>query len=229
MRIAVLSAMEEELIPLLNILESYEEIEYCKNKYYKAKFLNHELILAYSKIGKVNAALTSTILCEKFKADILLFTGVAGSLSDKLHINDTVYATSLVQHDLDITAFGHPHGYVPGNEIFVKTDAKLNDLAKTVAKKLGINLKEAVIATGDEFISKKESKEWIKNTFNADIVEMEGASVAVVCSAFNIPFFVLRSISDNSDDNADISFDEFLDQAAKTSAKFTLEMLREIK
>ncbi|MCI6988172.1 MAG: 5'-methylthioadenosine/adenosylhomocysteine nucleosidase [Campylobacter sp.] len=228
MRVAILSAMEEELFPILESLENYEKISYANNIYYKSSLAGHELILAYSKIGKVNAALTTTILLERFKAEVLLFSGVAGSLSNEFKIKDLFYATSLAQHDLDITAFGHPHGFVPGGSIFVKTDTNLNTLAKKIAQSLGINLKSGVIATGDQFVCSKAQKEFIAKTFKADAVEMEGASVAVVCEAFRVPFFVLRTISDNSNEEADIHFDEFLDYSSKISAKFTVEMVKNL-
>ena len=105
--------------------------------------------------------------CEK-----LIFTGVAGALNENLKIGDMLYATTTAQHDLDITAFGHPHGYVPGINIFENSDEKLNSVAKKVADSLGIDLIGGVVATGDQFICNEERKEWIKSTFKADAVEI---------------------------------------------------------
>lgn len=224
MKIAILGAMEEEIQPLLQRLD-YKEISYANNKFYMANYKNHELIIAYSKIGKVNSSLSATIMIEKFGAEILLFSGVAGSLNENLHIGDMLFATSVVQHDLDITAFGHPYGYVPGTEIFIKSDDRLNSLAKDVANKLDIKLMGGVIASGDQFVCTKEKKEWIKNTFNADAAEMEGASVGLVCSSLNVPFFILRAISDEASGGAEFDFDKFLVQTAKTSADFVLKMV----
>lgn len=224
MKIAILGAMEEEIQPLLQRLD-YKEISYANNKFYMANYKNHELIIAYSKIGKVNSTLSATIMIEKFGAEILLFSGVAGSLNENLHIGDMLFAKSVVQHDLDITAFGHPYGYVPGTEIFIKSDDRLNSLAKDVANKLDVKLMGGVIASGDQFVCTKEKKEWIKNTFNADATEMEGASVGLVCSSLNVPFFILRAISDEASGGAEFDFDKFLIQTAKTSADFVLKMV----
>ena len=226
--IAILGAMQEEITPLLDVLKDYEEIRYANNVFYLAKFNNKELVIAYSKIGKVNAALTATIMIEKFKAEKLLFTGVAGALNENLKIKDMLYAESLVQHDLDITAFGHPHGFVPGTSIFIKSDGNLNALASKIARRKGINLKGGIIATGDQFICDPKKKEWIKNTFSADAAEMEGASVALVCESLSVPFFILRAISDEASGGAEFDFDEFLQSSAKISADFIFSMIEEL-
>ncbi|MGB2552041.1 5'-methylthioadenosine/adenosylhomocysteine nucleosidase [Campylobacter sp. MOP51] len=226
--IAILGAMQEEIAPLLKVLGDYKEVKHANNTFYLANFKGKELVIAYSKIGKVNAALTATVMIEKFGATKLLFTGVAGALNENLKIGDMLYASSLVQHDLDITAFGHPYGYVPGTSIFVKSDANLNALAAKIAKEKGINLLEGVIATGDQFVCNAERKEWIKNTFKADATEMEGASVALVCESLDVPFFILRAISDEAGGGAEFDFDEFLQSSADLSADFVLSMVEEL-
>ncbi|MBE3606186.1 5'-methylthioadenosine/adenosylhomocysteine nucleosidase [Campylobacter sp. RM13119] len=226
--IAILGAMNEEITPILNRLQGYEVIEYAGNKFYTSNYNGKDIVVAYSKIGKVNAALTASILIQKFKAEKLLFTGVAGALANGLKIGDLLFATSLVQHDLDITDFGHPYGYVPGIEIFTKTDEGLNEIAKSVAKKHAIDLKSGIIATGDQFVCRQEKKDWIKNTFNASAVEMEGASVAQVCTQLDVPFFMMRAISDEASGDATCDFDEFLHTSAEVSADFVLDMVSQL-
>ncbi|EAJ0335251.1 5'-methylthioadenosine/adenosylhomocysteine nucleosidase [Campylobacter lari] len=228
MKIAILGAMPEEVTPLLEILKEYQTIEYANNTYYLAKYKNHELIIAYSKIGKVNSTLSAAIMIEKFKAELLLFTGVAGAFNPSLEIGDLIYATKLAQYDLDITAFGHPLGYVPGNEIFIKTDDKLNNLAIEVAKELGVKLQSGTIATGDEFICDENKKAKIREIFNADACEMEGASVALVCDALKIPCLILRSMSDKAGEKAEFDFDEFVEKSAKISANFVLKICEKL-
>lgn len=224
MKIGILGAMEEEITPLLEFLGKYEVVKYANNSYYLARYKNHELILAYSKIGKVNSTLSTAVMIEKFSAQTLLFTGVAGAFNPKLNIGDLLCATSLVQYDLDITAFGHPLGFVPGNEIFIKTDEKLNQLAQKVAKELGKKLEFGIIATGDEFICDEAKKNKIREIFNADACEMEGASVALACDALKVPCFILRAISDKAGEKAEFDFDEFVVNSAKISAEFVLKM-----
>ncbi len=227
-KIAIMGAMREEIAPLLACVENINEIEYANNVYYEAIYRGKDIVIAYSKIGKVFSTLTATILIEKFGCQTLLFSGVAGGISGELKIGDLIIADGLCQHDLDITAFGHPYGYVPEGEVCIPTDVGLRMIAQEVAKAKGITLKEGVIATGDQFVSCSEKKAWIEQTFKADALEMEGASVATVCSALNVPFFILRAISDTADGNADMDFDKFLESSAKISAGFILDMVEMI-
>ncbi len=225
MTIGIMGAMIEEIEPLLRFFKEYETVEFADNKYYKTKYKNNDIVVAYSKIGKVFASLTATTMIEKFGIEKLLFSGVAGAIDEDLHIGDLVIATKLCQHDLDITAFGHPYGYVPEGSVYIKSDKKLNDLAKEVAKEKGIRLKEGIVATGDQFVADSKRKEWIRDTFKASALEMEGASVAVVANALNIPFLVLRAISDAADMDAGFDFDEFLKSSAVNSANFIISIL----
>ena len=230
MKIGIMGAMREEIAPILELVDEIDtEIDYAKNRYYKARYDGVSLIIAYSKIGKVNSALTAATMIEKFGIDILLFSGVAGAINENLHIGDLIIATKLCQHDLDITAFGHPYGYVPESKVFVETNERLNSIARNVAKKLNKKLLSGVIATGDQFIADAKKKEWIKETFQADAIEMEGASVGFVCDSLGVPFFVLRAISDSADMDAGFDFDKFLETSAKESAEFLIEMIKEIK
>ena len=101
-------------------------------------------------------------------------------------------------------------------------------ISKKVAQNLGKSVHEGIIATGDQFVANEERKNWIGDTFSADALEMEGGSVAVVCDALNVPFFILRAISDAADMDASFSFDEFLETSAVESAEFVMKMLDEI-
>jgi len=227
-KIAIMGAMPEEVEPIVSALIDVKRTVYAANTYYEGIYNGQEVVVAYSKIGKVFATLTATILIEKFACDTLLFSGVAGAISDELKIGDLIIADGLCQHDLDITAFGHPFGYVPEGEVCIPTDVTLRNVAKEVAKAKGLTLKEGVIATGDQFVHNAERKNWIGDTFKADALEMEGASVAVVCSSLDVPFFILRAISDSADMDASFNFDEFLESSAKISADFILSMVEEL-
>jgi adenosylhomocysteine/aminodeoxyfutalosine nucleosidase len=237
MKIAIMGAMIEEVEPFLNAGEhepllkyfkKHSDVTYAGNLYHEAKYKGLDIVLSYSKIGKVNAALTAATMIEKFGAEQLLFTGVAGAVSPHLKIGNLIAATKLCQHDLDITAFGHPHGYVPEGSVYVEPSHELLHLAKTVADEKGIVLKGGIIATGDQFIADPERKEWVKEMFEADAIEMEGAAVATVCDALDVPFFVLRSISDAADMDATFDFDEFLKHASQMSSSFIMAMLDKI-
>ncbi|MDT8339588.1 MAG: 5'-methylthioadenosine/adenosylhomocysteine nucleosidase, partial [Sulfurimonas sp.] len=145
-----------------------------------------------------------------------------------LKVGDLIVATKLSQHDLDITAFGHPFGYVPEGSVFVEADKVMIEMSKEVAASMGKSVQEGIIATGDQFVANEERKNWIGATFGADALEMEGGSVAVVCNALGVPFFILRAISDAADMDASFSFDEFLQTSAKESAEFVMKMVDKI-
>ncbi len=237
MKIAIMGAMVEEVDPflesgehepLLQYFKKHSDVKYANNLYHEAKYKELDIVLSYSKIGKVNAALTAATMIEHFGCDMLLFTGVAGAVASDLKIGDLIVATHLCQHDLDITAFGHPHGYVPEGKIYIEPSTELIRIAKTVAEEKGIELKKGIIATGDQFIADNERKEWIATTFEADAIEMEGAAVAHVCDALEIPFFVLRAISDTADMDATFDFDEFLKHSSQVSSSFIMAMLEKI-
>jgi len=228
-KLAIMGAMEEEITPLLEYFTDIKKNDYAKNTYYECKLGDLEVVIAYSKIGKVFSTLTASTMIQKFGCDTLLFSGVAGGVNPDLKIGDLIVANKLSQHDLDITAFGHPAGYVPGGEVYVNTDKNLKDIALEVAKENDIKIIEGIIATGDQFVCDEKRKEFIKTTFNADALEMEGASVAVVCDALNVPCLILRAISDTADMDAGFNFEEFLVQSAKNSANFLMKVVDKIK
>ena len=224
--IGIIGAMREEIAPILSALKcEFNTIESGNNTYYTIEYNGYNLIIAYSKIGKVHSTITCTTMILRFNVDCIIFTGVAGSLSSDIKVGDLVLATSLCQYDVDITSFGHPLGFIPDSAIYFDTSCVLNDLARCVAKTNNLDLKEGIIASGDTFISDTQKKQWIVNNFNAIAVEMEGASIAVSASAFNIPFCVIRSISDDASGDACISFDDFLLESASRSASFVLSMI----
>ena len=227
-KLAIMGAMEEEIEPLLAHFKNVNVVEFANNKYYEVNYNDLDIVVAYSKIGKVFASLTASTMIEKFGCDTLLFSGVAGGINPELNIGDLIIADKLCQHDLDITAFGHPHGFVPGGKVFVETSKALNDVAKTVAAENGLKVIEGTIATGDQFVHSSERKEFIESTFKADALEMEGASVAVVCDALDVPFFILRAISDTADMDAGFDFDEFLKSSAKNSAEYLIKIVNKL-
>ncbi len=225
MVIGVMGAMPEEIDPILKRLERVEKHEIADNIYYTAMYGALDLVVAYSKIGKVFSALTAATMIEKFGVRRMIFSGVAGAINPELHIGDLIAATKLCQHDLDITAFGHPYGYVPEGKVFVEADPHLLEIAHRAAHEKGVKLKHGIVATGDQFVADPERKKWIGETFGADALEMEGAAVAVVCDAMKVPFFVLRAISDAADMDAGFDFDTFLQSSSARSAEFLFAML----
>ncbi|RDU60277.1 5'-methylthioadenosine/adenosylhomocysteine nucleosidase [Helicobacter marmotae] len=228
MVIGIIGAMVEEITPLLAHFGHYKEHHKGGNVYYEIAQGEHRIFIAYSKIGKVHAALSAGAMILSFGCEQIIFSGVAGALSAELKVGDLVLGLKLCQHDVDISAFGHALGFIPESKLYVESSPALNAIAREVANSQAIPLKEGIIASGDCFIANGEKKQWIARQFNAIAVEMEGAAVAVVCDACGIPFCILRSISDNADGSADISFDEFLESSAKRSADFVVQMCAKI-
>lgn len=220
-----MGAMPEEIAPILAKVGAYKSTDIADNRYYETNYNGVDLVIAHSKIGKVFSTLTASTMIYHFGVEKMLFSGVAGGINSALKIGDLLVAKNLCQHDLDITAFGHAHGFVPGGSQFVETDETLRKLASDVADEMGMSLQEGTIATGDQFIHDPERKAFIKSTFNADALEMEGASVAVVCAALDVPVFILRAISDTADTDADFNFDAFMESSAKISADFIMKMV----
>jgi adenosylhomocysteine/aminodeoxyfutalosine nucleosidase len=229
LKIGIMGAMPEEIAPILEKVGDYKSTEIAGNTYYEANYKGVDLVIAYSKIGKVFSTLTASTMIYHFGVGKMLFSGVAGGINPSLKIGDLIVAKELCQHDLDITAFGHPNGYVPGGSQFVETDETLRQLAFEVAETMDIHLQEGTIATGDQFVHDPERKAFIEGTFNADALEMEGASVAVVCHSLKVPVFILRAISDTADTDASFNFDEFMESSAKISADFIMKMVEKLE
>lgn len=224
MKIGIMGAMPEEIGPLLEKF-TYQSVKYAKNKYYLAQYKEHEIVIAYSKIGKVNTTITASILIEHFGCEMILFSGVAGALNLDYEIKDIVIANKLVQHDVDITGFGYPFGFIPEGEIFTACDENLIKIANAVAEENSIKVHNGTVATGDQFINDEARKAWIRETFKADAVEMEGASLAVTCQALKIPCLIIRTISDKAGKEADINFDDFVLESSQISADFIFKII----
>ena len=228
MKIAILGAMAEEIAPILDRFGDYSCVEYGNNRYYQASYAGHDLMVAHSKVGKVFAALTASTLIQHFGAERLLFSGVAGGVADGIKINDLILATKTVQHDVDISAFGYDYGQVPDSCVEIETDQRLNAIAKAIAQSLSIDLKQGIIATGDQFVHSEKQRDLVSARFSASAVEMEGASVNLVCHELGIPCLILRSISDSADGQAVDDFSLFVKTAAERSASFILAMLEKL-
>ena len=227
-KIGIIFAMEEELKELLKFLEIEKEYEIFNLKFYEGKIYNNEVILVESGVGKVNAARTCQILIDNMKVDYIFNIGVAGGVSPLLNVLDIVIGESLVQHDFDITAFNHEKGYIPSVGVNIKSDEYLLRIASSCIKDNDYKVLTGVIASGDIFCTEKSMSQKINSKFNALCVEMEGASIAQVCLLDNIPFLVLRSISDTPNGNNQITYEEFLEKSSKNIANFMINILEKL-
>lgn len=230
MKIAVIGAMEEEVELLRKSIESPETSIIANIEYTKGIFENHEIILVKSGIGKVNAAMATTILLESFKPDIVLNSGSAGGFQEALDVGTVVISSEVRHHDVDVTAFGYEFGQVPQLPAAYLADTNLIKLAVAAIEDIGEhNHAIGLIASGDSFMSDPNHVEKVKNIFPTIIAaEMEAAAVAQVCHQFETPFVVIRALSDIAGKESSISFDEFLSIAALHSTQIILRVISKI-
>ena len=182
-----------------------------------------------SGIGKVAAAIGTAALLQLTKPDAVLNTGSAGGVARGLKVGDIVISDETRYHDVDVTAFGYEKGQLPANPAAFLSDKKLADLAEKVAQEQGLSVKRGLICSGDSFINSEQKIAQIKADFpNVTAVEMEATAIAQVCHAFNVPFVVVRAISDAGDGEASLSFEEFLPLATKQSSALVLGMLEKL-
>ena len=180
-------------------------------------------------IGKVNAAMCAQILADVYHADHVINTGIAGSLKAEINIGDIVLSTDALQHDMDAQAFGYEPGQIPRvDTLSFKADEKMIALAKECCEKVNpeIGVFTGRVVSGDQFISDKEKKKWLTDTFAGYCTEMEGAAIAQVCYFNHIPFLIVRAISDKADDSASMDYPTFEAQAIRHSVNLMAEMLR---
>lgn len=226
--IGIIGAMHEEIVELREVMEGKEIKEIAGMKFYTGKLNGKECVLVESGIGKVNAAICTTLLINQFNSKEIIFTGVAGGVDPVLNVGDIVISDDLVQHDVDVTAFGCKHGEIPRMEnSFFQSDKLLSEKAYSAAKKIfpEKNIVKGRVLSGDQFVSSADKTKWFQEIFNGACVEMEGASVAHVCQLFNTPFVVIRSISDKADHSAGVDFNTFKHEAARVSKEIVMNII----
>ena len=236
-KIGIIGAMEEEVISLKRKMEEGDtkEIqakEMAGMSFFIGKIENTEVVVVRCGIGKVNAAICTQVLIDQFEVEKVINIGVAGGLHPDIEIGDIVISSDTVEHDMDVTAFGHEKGMIPRmDRSFFEADNRLVEIAKEAAKDLKgtFNVFTGRIASGDQFVSSMEVKDLIYSTFSAYCAEMEGAAIAHTCYLNKVPFVVIRSISDKADQSAEVNFDEFVHLAARNATTMIETMIKKIE
>lgn len=227
MKIAIIGAMEEEVTLLRENIQdaSQETVAGCEFTF--GKMHGKDVILLRSGIGKVNAAMSTTILLEKYKPDYIINTGSAGGFNPDLNVGDAVISTEVRHHDVDVTAFGYEYGQVPQLPAAFLANENLIKLAETSAKDIeGIQTVKGLIATGDSFMHDPVRVEDVRGKFtDLQAVEMEAAAIAQVAHQFGTPFVIIRSLSDIAGKESNVSFDQYLEKAALHSANLVMKMV----
>ena len=230
MILGIISAMSEELELLLKDMDIKEETKRANMTFYKGTLGDKDIIAVVCGIGKVNAAVCSQILISEFNATSIINVGVAGGIGKDIYPGDVVVGTNLVQHDMDTTAFGDPHGQIPRLDTFdFKCNETLVKAALEACEEINeINTFSGRIISGDQFISSVNKIKWFEEEFKAMACEMEGASIAQVCYLNNIPCVVIRSISDNANNGAHMDYEKFIPIAVRNSTIILKNMLQKL-
>ena len=224
----IIAAMKEEMQEIANIMTEKENKRIYELNFIKGKINDSVVILVEAGIGKVTAARTTQVLIDNFNIDSIINIGSAATANDELNIGDIVIGETLVQHDFDITAFGHNKGYISNVGESIKSDRKLIEKFKLVINNIenrDYKIKVGTIASGDIFCTEIAMKKKINLKFNADAIEMEGAAIAQVCYLDKIPFIIIRSISDNPDGRNNITFQDYLQLASKRCSEILKKVI----
>ncbi|MFD0048239.1 5'-methylthioadenosine/S-adenosylhomocysteine nucleosidase [Actinomycetes bacterium NPDC127524] len=231
MKAAIIGAMEEEVTILRDKLENLEQVTIAGSEFNTGMLDGVEVILLKSGIGKVNAAMSTAILLEKFKPDAVINTGSAGGYLPSLNVGDVVISTEVRHHDVDVTIFGYEYGQVPQMPAAFASDPALLKIAEEAAKEISdIQVAKGLIVTGDSFMHDPERVEFVRSQFtDLAAVEMEAAAIAQVAYQFGVPCVIIRSLSDIAGKESNVSFEQFLETAALNSTELILHMIKQMK
>ena len=229
--LGIIGAMEVEVARLKEAMEQLKVHQKAGMEFYKGKLAGCEAVVVRSGVGKVNAAVCAQILIDDFSADRIVNTGIAGSLQDKIDIGDLVISSDTLEHDMDATGFGYTPGVIPQMDCSTfAADEGLMALARECCGRVNPDIHAFVgrIVSGDAFISDKEKKAWLSETFHGMCTEMEGAAIAHTAYLNQVPFLIIRAISDKADDSAQMDYPEFEKQAVEHSVNLMLALAQEL-
>ena len=226
--LAFIGAMEEEVADIRANLSDIKETKAAGLVFTEGTYQGKPCVIVRAGIGKVNAALCTQALLDRFPVTGVINTGIAGSLNPALRIGDLLLCTEAYQYDMDASGFGYAVGQIPRMDTRgFSADPVLRGKALRLAEKLlpDVGCLEGKVLTGDQFISSKEKKETLIGMFGGDCCEMEGAAIAQVCHLNRVPFLIVRAISDSADDSAGMDYTAFEKQAIAHSVTLSLAMI----
>lgn len=229
--IGIIGAMEEEVIKLKGLMSDVQVIKKASMDFYKGKYGKKDVVIVRSGIGKVNAGICTQILIDLFEVSCVINTGIAGSLDANINIGDIVISTDTIQHDVDAVAFGYDLGVIPRMETSVfPADSRLIKLATRICSEVNtdVTVREGRIVSGDQFIADKNKKEWLTTQFGGICTEMEGAAIAQAAYLNQVPFLIIRAISDKADDSAHMDYPTFEAKAIEHTVKLMTALIAEI-
>ena len=227
-KIGIIVALDEEREEIVNLMNNIEVKQVYNLRFLQGTIEGKECILIKCGVGKVNAARATQVMIDHFKVDYIINLGVAGSLNSLMDVGDVVIAKKVIQHDFDITAFGHSKGYITGVGAFIESNPDLVEEFSSVLEEVpekSYKIKLGIVATGDIFCTESWMKDKIRAKFNADVVDMECAAIAQVCYLNKKPFIALRSISDTPNGENVKAYNNNIKLASKRCANVLKEFL----
>ncbi len=228
MRIGIIGAMQMEVDNLKEVMTNQSTIKISGIDFVQGSIGDIEVVAAVCGVGKVFAAICAEAMIITFNPDMIINIGVAGTLTKDLTVLDVAVASDVFQHDMDTSALGDPVGLISGlNQIFFPTDEKMRTLLCEVLRDKGIHYLTGPIATGDLFMHEVEKKAQVRQDFGAIAAEMEGGSIGHVCTVNQVPFAVLRAISDG--EGGAIDYQTFAEKAAIVSIEVILEFIARLE
>ncbi|WP_153915329.1 5'-methylthioadenosine/adenosylhomocysteine nucleosidase [Shewanella sp. TC10] len=230
MKIAIIGAMEPEVAHLIETMTNPVHSKVAGIEFVEGQLSGHDVVVTRSGIGKVAASIATTLVINNFNVTAVINTGSAGGFVDSLNIGDIVISSEVRHHDVDVTAFGYEIGQMASQPAAFIPDTKLVEAAKAAISSLGeAQVIEGLIATGDSFICDPERTKIMLNNFpKMAACEMEAAAIAQVCHQFEVPFVVIRSLSDNANNDSAVDFDSYIVKAGHYSALMVIALLKQL-
>ena len=230
--IGIICAMQIEADGLLSLAKNKETKTIAKMNFTKCTLFDKEVVIVICGCGKVNAAMCTLALIHNYNPDVIINSGVAGSLSERVTIGDIVVATKSVEHDMNTTALGDKQGEVSfpdGTIMYFDCDYKTTKLLADVCRSIpDTRVETGIIASGDMFVSERKKRLLIKERFDALACEMEGAAIGHVCNRCDVPYTILRAISDDLDENKGMDFVKFCELASRKTVTAICEFIKQV-
>ena len=225
--IAIIGAMPQEIELLKQSLEGAAEMRFGRFSVHHGMLAGKRVVLAQSGIGKVDAAVATALVVQHFAPDCVINTGSAGGLGQGLRVGDVVIREGVAHHDVDVTAFGYAIGQVPQLPArFESAPTLIAVAAEAAAAFEGAAVHRGLIVSGDQFVHSSDKVAQIRRDFaGVQVVEMEAAAIAQACAQLEVPFVVVRAVSDLADEKADVSFEAFLETASVHSAQMVRSII----
>lgn len=229
--IGIIGAMDQEVADLVELMENPREEKRAGMTFRLGTLGGQETALVRSGVGKVNAAVAAEILADRYQCGALINTGVAGSLDAEINIGDIVLSTEALEHDMNVTGLGYARGVIPDQKVSVfPADKKLRKIGRKVCEKVNPDIRvfEGRVVSGDIFVSDGSMKQNLAENMQGICAEMEGASIAHVAWLNQIPYLVIRAISDKADGSAQEDYPSFQKKAIFHTVRLVVGMLQEI-